>query len=903
MTTTAPSLRVLYLEDNPVDADLTLRELARLAPGMQLEVVTTLEAALGRLTPICPPFDVVLTDLSLPDGNGMELLAHIRERELPMAVVIITGSGDQEAAVAALKSGAEDYLVKQTGLIDNLPRVLSAAYTSYQVRRERRANPLRVLYAEPNAFDVDLTLRFLAQHAPHIRLEVVGSGAEVLARMPMTTGGDMPPFDVLLLDYWLPGLNALEVVKTIRQERDLDLPIVLITGHGSEEIAVKALRLGVDDYLVKHDGYLQHLPAVLEKLQKQAELNMSEERYRSLFENNHAVMLVIDPITGEITDANPAAAAWYGWPREELCRKNISDINTLPMAEQQAEIERARSRMDWHFLFRHRLADGSVRDVEVFSGPVTVAGRLLLYSIVQDITEKKRAEEELKKSEADFRRLSQEFNGLLDAIPDSLMLLDRELNILWANRAAAESSGKAAKDLTGRNCYALWSDRKAPCNFCPVLRCIESGAPREETVTRADGRTWDIRTVPLMDGQRRVTKVIAVKRDITEHKKLEAQYLHAQKMESIGTLAGGVAHDFNNILTVIVGLGQVTLMKMAEDDPYRRNIGGILEAAERATILTRELLLFSRKQESERQPVDLNCIMAQLEKFLHRLIGEDIALKQVPHGAPLPVLADSNQLGQVLMNLAVNARDAMPKGGEFALQTEQVVLDEEFTSAHGYGKPGVYALLSVSDTGTGMDKETQQRIFEPFFSTKEVGKGTGLGLAVVYGIIKQHDGFITVYSEPGHGSTFRVYLPLTTSELQETGAEQEQPVIGGTETILLAEDNDLVREMVTKVLTDAGYRVIVAVDGEEAVRKFRDSNGSIQLLLFDLIMPRMNGKEASDEIHKIQPELKTIFASGYAPDIVHQKATLDDGSYLIYKPVSPQDLLKKVRNVLDGILP
>ena len=516
-----------------------------------------------------------------------------------------------------------------------------------------------------------------------------------------------------------------------------------------------------------------------------------------------------------------------------------------------------------------------------------------------ELAERKKAEEELKKSEAQYRSLSQEFNGLLDAIPDSLMLLDREQSILWVNRAAALCIDTTAAELAGRPCYTLWCKRTTPCEPCPVVQCFESGLPSDAIITRPDSRSWDVRTVPLRDEQGKITKVIKLERDVTEHKKLEKQYLHAQKMESIGTLAGGVAHDFNNILTVIVGLGEMTLMKMVEDNPHRRNIDGILEAAERATHLTRELLLFSRKQQSERRPVDLNDIVSKMEKFLHRVIGEDITLKQVPHDLPLPVLADSHQLEQVLMNLAVNARDVMPQGGEFVLRTEKTELHEDFVATHGYGQPGFYALLTVSDTGTGMDKETQQRIFEPFFSTKAVGKGTGLGLSVVYGIIKQHDGFITVASEPGQGSTFRIYLPLTTMAPQEIGVQQKLPVVGGTETILLAEDNDLVREMVTGVLTEAGYTVIVAVNGMEAVRMFRENAGRIDLLLFDLIMPKMNGKEAADAIHQMRPTMKTIFTSGYSPDIAQQKASLDDGSYL-NKPVSPRDLLQKVRDVLDG---
>jgi signal transduction histidine kinase/DNA-binding NtrC family response regulator len=777
MISTTSALRVLYLEDNPVDADLTRRELARLAPDIVLDVATTLSAARERLAPAVPPFDVVLADLRLPDGSGLELLAHIRERELPLAVVIITGSGDQEAAVAALKAGADDYLVKKTENISNLPHLLSAAYTRFQMRRERRATPLRLLYAEPNAFDIDLTRRYLARHAPHIRMEVVGSGEEILALLPLSSAEPAAPVDVLLLDYHIPGLNALEVIKILLQERRLDISIVLVTGHGTEEIAVQALRLGVADYLVKHEGYLHRLPGVLEQAQKQAALN---------------------------------------------------------------------------------------------------------------------------KSLAQFRNLSQEFQGLLDAIPDSLMLIDRDMKVLWANSTASEHLGIAVNGLGGQYCYNLCCDRTTPCEACPVLHCLESGAPWSETVTRPDGRIWDIRAVPLMDEQGKVTKVIEVKRDITEHKKLETQYIHAQKMESIGTLAGGIAHDFNNILTVIISLGQIMLMKMREDDPQRQNISDILEATSRATSLTRELLLFSRKQVSERKPVDLNDILVKTGTFLHRTIGADIALKIVPYASSLLILADRHQLQQVLMNLAVNARDAMPEGGGLVLKTEQVGLDEGFTTAYGFGKPGAHALLTVSDTGTGMDRETLQRIFEPFFSTKEVGKGTGLGLAVVYGIIKQHDGFITACSEPGQGATFKIYLPLSEAAGQVSVAVQEQPVAGGTETILLAEDDDMVRSLMTLVLTEAGYTVIAAVDGEDAVRKFQENPTSIELLFFDLIMPRMNGKEACDAISKMQPGIKTIFSSGYALDTISQKASLADGvMHLIQKPVTPHDILEKVRSVLD----
>ena len=520
----------------------------------------------------------------------------------------------------------------------------------------------------------------------------------------------------------------------------------------------------------------------------------------------------------------------------------------------------------------------------------------------QELVERKRAEEALRESEARLRLSVAASNiGLWDW---NLVTNEVHFSPEWKNQL-----GYTEDEIS--NHFEEWQSRIHPDDLAPALARVQSfiadPSTKYATEFRLRHKDGSYRCIfsqgqIFNDTAGKPARMMGCHIDTTDQKKLEKQYLHAQKMESIGTLAGGVAHDFNNILTVIGGLSQITLMKMADDNPFRGNIGGILEATERATHLTKELLLFSRKQESARHPVDLNDIIDKTGKFLHRIIGEDILLKRMSHDLPLLILANSNQLEQVLMNLAVNARDAMPHGGEFTLRTEEVVLDEAFIITNGYGQLGPYALLTVADTGSGMDKATQQRIFEPFFSTKEVGKGTGLGLSVVYGIIKQHDGFITVDSEPGQGSTFRIYLPLTTAARQESGEEEGQPVAGGTETILLAEDNNLVRELVTSVLAEAGYTVIVAVDGAEAVRKFQENADSIQLLLFDLIMPKMNGKEAADEIHKLQPGMKTIFASGYSPDIAQQKVFLDASSYLIFKPVSPRDLLKKVRNVLDGTL-
>ena len=519
----------------------------------------------------------------------------------------------------------------------------------------------------------------------------------------------------------------------------------------------------------------------------------------------------------------------------------------------------------------------------------------------QEVRQLEAANVRIAQKEAEYQSLYLQFHAIIDSIPDNITLINKEMHIIWANKGAAEVAGKTPEDLVGRSCHSIWYGRSAPCEHCPVMKCFASGKQVNDTIVRADGRIWEITAVPLADQKSGEISVIEIIRDVTEHKKLENQYLHAQKMESIGTLAGGVAHDFNNILTVIMGYAQLLNMKIPVEDPLRQKVDGILHAADRAAHLTKELLLFSRKQAGKRKPVDLNCIVEKAGAFLRRIIGEDITLKNVLFNGSLPISADSNQLEQVLMNLAVNARDAMAHGGDITLQTERVVLGPDFVATHGYGAPGNYALLTFSDSGEGMDEATRDRIFEPFYTTKDVGKGTGLGLSVVYGIVKQHEGYIVVYSEPGHGTTFRIYLQLVSEEAEdETTRLKDEVSVGGSETILLAEDSEPVRKLMATVLASAGYTVIEAVDGRDAVQKFMDNVDSIQLMLSDCIMPRMNGNEACDEIRKIRPGLKVIFTSGHAPDIIRQKAFTEDITNMVYKPVSPRDLLKKVRNVLDG---
>jgi CheY-like chemotaxis protein len=338
---------------------------------------------------------------------------------------------------------------------------------------------------------------------------------------------------------------------------------------------------------------------------------------------------------------------------------------------------------------------------------------------------------------------------------------------------------------------------------------------------------------------------------------------------------------------------------MKADDPNLPYIEEVLAAGERATHLTQSLLAFSRKQALDIKPVNINSVVTGIKNMLSRIIGEDIEFRTTVSDRGLTVMADYGQIVQVLMNLATNARDAMPDGGLLTIHAGHVELDNEFVKAHGYGNAGEYALISVTDTGKGMDEATRERIFEPFFTTKEMGRGTGLGLAIVYGILKQHNGYINVYSESGKGTTFKIYLPL----IKEEAEDKERPVLslpeGGTETILMAEDDEALRRLMKDILENSGYSVIAAVDGEDAVNRFIEHKDKIQLVILDVIMPRKSGKEAYETIKWMRPDIKAVFMSGYSDDVMQKKGMLDRDVDLILKPVSPNELLRKVREVLD----
>jgi len=629
-------------------------------------------------------------------------------------------------------------------------------------------------------------------------------------------------------------------------------------------------------------------------------LRESEERYRSLFKNNHTVMLLIDPETADIVDANPAACSFYGWGHEELTSKKITDINTLTDEQVYQEIEQAKSEQNQHFLFRHRLARDEIVDVEVFSGPIVLNGKQLLYSIVHDITERKQVIEALRASEEKYRTV-------LEANPDPVVVYDIDGKVVYYNPAFTRVFGWSLGERLGKKMDVFVPEESLPETQTMINRVL-AGESFSGIETRRYTKEGKLIPVSIsgavlrdMDGNP-VGSVINL-RDISEQKNLEGQLQQAQKMEAVGTLAGGIAHDFNNLLQAIQGYTELLLMRKKEGESDWRELQEVIRASKRGAELTQQLLTFSRKVESKRRPLDLNQEVGELRELLERTIPKMIDVEFKLADNLKMVNADSAHLKQVLVNLAVNAKDAMAEGGKLLIETQSVTLDQEFCRRYAEVKPGDYVLFSISDTGHGMGKETLEHIFDPFYTTKEVGKGTGLGLAIVYGIIKNHEGYITCYSRPEVGTTFRIYLPTIEPEAVPVDVlivpEPEGLATGGNETILLVDDEEFIRELGVDVLGRAGYTVLTANNGENALELYRQERARIDLVILDLIMPGMGGSKCLEELLTIDPHTRVLIASGYSPD-GPTKGALDRGAKgFVSKPYDTNQLLQLIREILD----
>ncbi len=667
---------------------------------------------------------------------------------------------------------------------------------------------------------------------------------------------------------------------------------------------------GIDPKLVEEISALKQRIKELEQSEtnrKQAEeaLRTSEAKFKEIFETIEDLYYETDS-AGIITILSPSLHRLGGWNEEDLIGQPVTRVYVNPNDREQLLLKLSEKGYVHDYEVLLKTKDGeelqaslSARLIIDDNGrPIGVRG------LLRNITERKQMEEFLARSEDRYRLL---FNNISDAVFVHEFTSDKlPGRFIEVNDVACKYLGYTRDELLQMSPI----DIDAPEGYALVpammkLLQAHKHATWEGVHVSKDGQKILVEiNNHLFDLEGKPT-ILSTVRDITERKHaekekalLESRLIQSQKMEAIGTLAGGVAHDFNNILTALMGYASLLQAKMEESDPKRTYVKQILTLSERAAEVTKSLLTFGRKQRVSCKPFKINDTIRETVNLLTRLLNEDIIVKVALSTKNPTIMADRTQIHQVLINLATNARDAMPEGGTFSIRTQVVSLSDKFRKTHGYGGSGTYVLITAADTGIGMDEATKARIFEPFFTTKEVGKGTGLGLASVYGIVMEQKGHIAVDSEPGHGTTFRIHFPVV-QDTQDGMSLQNGEIRGGNDTILIVEDNPDVRGLVTEVLQERGYTTLEAADGEGAVRVFMENNDKIDLVIIDVVLPKKNGREVYEEIIKTNPNIKTLFTSGHTDDIILEKG-IEDGSFeFIAKPLLPDDLLFKVRQVLD----
>jgi PAS domain S-box-containing protein len=650
---------------------------------------------------------------------------------------------------------------------------------------------------------------------------------------------------------------------------------------------------------VQREGGTYVIASVLdisERVRSEEALRVSEAHHRAILEHIGDAVFVTSR-NGHFLDVNPQACELTGYSRLELLQLTTADTYT------EEEREFAKGRLDniaKHKVHRFerslRRKDGTAIRVEV-NATVLPDGRLL--STLRDITERTAGERALRESEERFRQLAEHIREVffvMDPVQHRMIYVSPIWEEVW---------GRPVEEVYRKP--MMWLATVDPQDRDSVLasqRALLQGKPSSDTfrILRPDGTTRWIRgrAFPINDSSGAVTRIVGVAEDITELKQTEQQLLQAQKMEAVGRLAGGVAHDFNNILTAIFGYTDFLDETLPEEGQQHEDLLEIRKAGERAASLTRQLLAFSRQQVLEPVVLKINDLVGNVEKMLRRVIGEDVTLRTVLATDVGNVKADPGQIEQVLMNLAVNARDAMPTGGQLLLETQNVELTPEYAALHQSVVPGAYVMLAVSDTGIGMSPETIARIFEPFFTTKERGKGTGLGLSTVYGIVKQSGGYVWVYSEVGKGTTFKIYFPRVDAPPEQAGDRRETKDLTGTETVLVAEDDEIIRPLSKEVLSKLGYTVLVAGNSEEALRVAGAHTGPIHLLVADVVMPGGSGRELARRLAETRPATKVVYVSGYTNDAIFQHGVLEPGLNFLQKPFAPAALARKVREVLDS---
>ena len=883
---------------------------------------------------------------------------------------------------------------------------------------------LRVLILEDRLHDAEMLIRELrrAGYDPDWRREDNEAGfLSALKQSP----------ELILSDYSLPQYDGLQAMKAVR-ESDQDIPFILVSGTVGEEIAVQAMQAGVTDYLLK-DRLSRLGPAVQRALEarklreehRSANLKFraSERRYRRLFESAKDGILILNSKSGMVDDVNPFLMELLGFSREEFLSKKIWELGFLKnlVANEAKFIELQQSEYVRYDGLPLKSADGRQVDVEFVSNVYDVDGESVIQCNIRDITDRKRAEESLRQSEARLRVVTERARvglvvvdadhcftfsnaafsmmfglsdgsivgkSIADVLPDAygerilpelvrafdgerisyelhlpiqkpqfhyalnyepvingervthvvivviditeqqqtwnlLRLQERVIHattqgivitdalqpdcpILFTNRGFELITGYSASEALGRNCRFLQGQETDAVTAASIREAIreERAGSFELLNYRKNGTTFwnDMSITPVRDDNGQLTHFVGVQNDVTARREAEQQVRQSQKMEAVGQLAGGVAHDFNNLLTVIDGYTSLMLETNSSTNPEWEYLQEIRTATSRAADLTRRLLAFGRRQLRTPESLDLNTAIEETVKLLERLLCENVVLEIDLDAQAGWVWADRGEISQILLNLAINARDAMPDGGQISVTTKLTELDHSEIPTGELFKPGKFAVITVSDTGSGIPKDVQAKMFEPFFTTKPAGKGTGLGLSTVYGIVIQTGGHIEVSSTEGEGTSFRIYLPQL-EHVEETEPTFPVPTVTvhGTETLLLVEDDSALRRLTKLMLTSQGYQVLEAANGQLAVDNFAGKLDSVHLLVTDLMMPGISGLELAEQLIKVKPGLRVLFLSGYIADPeIRDRLLHIEGNFLL-KPFSATDLVLKVREALQKV--
>ncbi len=761
------------------------------------------------------------------------------------------------------------------------------------------AERLRILILEDVPMDAELVEYELQRASIPFDARCVDTRDEFLRELD-----DFRP-DLILSDYSLPRFDGMAALSLAR-ERAPTVPFLIVTGSVNEETAVGCMKAGATDYLLKSnlarigpaiEAALARVEAQAEKARAKAALRRSEANLRAIYNTSRQAFVLVDG-DGTILALNPTAEAWAA---RTLGRRAGEGDHIHDFIPDAAESFRAALGGDARTVERClRGTDGVERWYETTHAPVVdERGAVIGVCLnARDVSERKRAEQAGRESEARYR-------DLFDNASDLVCTTALDGTVLYANPAWCEAMGHP-DDASRRFADLVHPDSRD--RYFDVVARAEAG----EKVGHVDLVLVTAAGVPLtLEGNLSCTttgggpaRLRGIYRDVTERKRVEDQLRRAERMEAAGRLAGGVAHEVNNMMTGVIGFSEFLLRGLEVDDPRRDEVREIIKAGTRAADITRQLLAFTRQQMLRPEVLPVNAVVRGLELMLRRSLGEDHRLQLALTADAGEIHADRGQLEQVLVNLVLNARDAMAAPGCVTMSTGVAALDESYVQQHGGIRipVGEYVQLAVSDTGAGMDRETQARIFEPFFTTKPVGQGTGLGLSTVYGIVKQSEGFIWVYSEPGHGTTFKVYLPRVGTGIDlpgDDGGGHPRAAEGGSETVLIVEDEAMVRALASRGLREHGYTVLEARHGADALRQLQSRPSGVHLVITDVVMPEMGGRELGRRLKALRPSLPVLFMSGYTGEDVIQRGLMDRDAPFQQKPFAPDGLARKVREMLD----